>query len=622
MTVAAWTIESPRDSHSCRARWLAISVGVMLHGWCVAIDWTQLAHINGEGVEKLAARMLRHRYPDAWQVNPSRGDGGIDVFRRTPTGLQVWQIKRFSTPLDSSQRKQVKQSWLRFCATYPAKGVAIHSYTLVTVWTPTEPALESWRTKIVAGAKFPVTWDGELFFDSLDADFPQVAERFLKPDFVESALLAKATLAGSSIESADGFTMLEAARRRDAALAKVRDLVSDHYRIDTAIITTGSNAVLPLGQLNPAGVEHRMTAMEGGRWQVESAVPRSAQALVDDPVTLDVQFRVEPGSVAEEQLNQWNAWGVPIEGVPATVRRTGGPFSTSGDSDGLLSFVSLPVGNQNPATIPDLVLCDPAGAHRVRFHIDEATQGRVGGGRRLVGTSRSGLLRLELRLASTVAPEGWTLELQNSAGLDPRRVRTELTALDALSTAGAAQDIDSQVNAHPGSGFELRLVLDDDEPDLAVQETFAVGTQLAAPPVAKWLLEIAEALVVLDSFSSERLAMPDVREVTEDQLSDLIWHAGIYGGNPETTTWEKVTFTIADGPALAAAWRANSEGYLVETTCPQLELGSEVITIDQPYARTLRMPPLPPTLADAEPGSDVTFYPGADNTMAIGLVVD
>ena len=142
-------------------------VGAMLHGVLVAIDWAHLAHVNGEGVEKLAALLLRHQYPDAWQINPSQGDGGIDVYRRTPNGLQVWQIKRFSTPLLGGQRKQVRQSWSRFYSAHPAQGTPIHSYTLVTVWTPTEPAREWWNSKVVSGAAFPVFWDGDLFFNSL-----------------------------------------------------------------------------------------------------------------------------------------------------------------------------------------------------------------------------------------------------------------------------------------------------------------------------------------------------------------------------------------------------------------------------------------------------------------------
>lgn len=605
----------------------------MLHGVLVAIDWAHLAHVNGEGVEKLAALLLRHQYPDAWQINPSQGDGGIDVYRRTPRGLQVWQIKRFSTPLIGGQRKQVKQSWSTFFNAHPAQGTPIHSYTLVTVWTPTEPAREWWNSKVVSGATFPVFWDGDLFFNSLDSQFPHVTERFLKPDFLESSLMAKSVLAASPIEGTDGLTILDAARRRDLALASVREMVSDHYRIDTAIITTGSKTKLPLDQLNPAGVQHRVTAMEGGRWHIESAVPRGRQSLEDDPITLDVQFRVESGSAEAEMLDQWDMWGAPLENVPAVVRHSGGPFSNPGGNEGLISFVHVRETVDVPGRMPDIVLCDPAGAHRVRFNIEERTQGRVGGGRRLVAVSRSGLLRLELRLGSTEAPDGWTLGLNDAAGLDPRRVRSELAALDRLSvpipetvdpahraSAGGTPGTSAQADAE--FKFEVRLVLDDDDPELSVQELLATATQLSAPPIATWLLQIAEALTVLDPFSSETFAMPDIGKVTADQLNDLIWHAGIYAGESETITWEKVTFTVADGPSLATAWQANADGYLVETTCPQLALGEEVLTLDWPYARTVRMPPLPLGLAEAAPGAEIAFYPGADNSMTIGLVAE
>lgn len=605
----------------------------MLHGVLVAIDWAHLAHVNGEGVEKLAALLLRHQYPDAWQINPSQGDGGIDVYRRTPDGLQVWQIKRFSTPLLGGQRKQVKQSWSRFYSTHPAQGTPIHSYTLVTVWTPTEPAREWWTAKVVSGADFPVFWDGDLFFSSLDSKFPQVTERFLKPDFLESSLLAKSVIAASPFEGTEGLTLLDAAQRRELALASIREMVSDHYRIDTAIITTGSRTNLPLDQLNPAGVQHRITPLKGGRWHVESAVPRTSQSTADDPITLNVQFRVGSGSPEAEQVDHWNMWGSPLDNVPAVVRHSGGPFSNPGGNEGLISLVHVRDTVDTPGRMPDIVLCDTAGAHRVRFNIEERTQGRVGGGRRIVAVSRSGLLRLELRLGSTVAPDGWTLGLNDAAGLDPRRVRSELAALDRLSvptsdtaelTGATSPDGSLSTIAQSGTGFEfeIRLVLDDDDPELSAQELLATATHLSAPPIATWLLQIAEALTVLDPFSSEALAMPDITKVTEDQLNDLIWHAGIYAGESETITWDKVTFTVADGPSLADAWQANADGYLVETICPQLGLGEEVLAIDWPFARTVRMPPLPPGLAEAAPGAEIAFYPGADNSMTIGLVAE
>ena len=124
-----------------------------------------------------------------------------------------------------------------------------------------------------------------------------------------------------------------------------------------------------------------MTAMEGGRWHVESAVPRGPQSVEDDPITLDVQFRVESGSPEAEKLDHWNTWGAPLDNVPAVVRHSGGPFSDQGGNEGLISFVHVPDTVGIPGRMPDIVLCDAAGAHRVRFSIEERTEGRVGGGR-------------------------------------------------------------------------------------------------------------------------------------------------------------------------------------------------------------------------------------------------
>ncbi len=111
-------------------------------GGVSAIDWAYLGSNGGEGIEDFTAACLRQRYPDALQTRPAQGDGGIDVYRDTPQGLVVWQIKKFTTPLTNSQKQQVKKSWKRFWETHVAPGKkTIALYHLATPWTPTNAAL-------------------------------------------------------------------------------------------------------------------------------------------------------------------------------------------------------------------------------------------------------------------------------------------------------------------------------------------------------------------------------------------------------------------------------------------------------------------------------------------------
>lgn len=112
----------------------------------MAIDGAYLAHVHGEGIERLAALLIRRRHPTAGRVNPAQGDGGIDVLLESPDGLVV-QVKRFSTPLTSGQKQQGKSFLAAILGDPPCQRTPVAFYTLVTFWTPTESALKWLRDR-------------------------------------------------------------------------------------------------------------------------------------------------------------------------------------------------------------------------------------------------------------------------------------------------------------------------------------------------------------------------------------------------------------------------------------------------------------------------------------------
>jgi len=137
-------------------------------------------------------------------------------------------------------------------------------------------------------------------------------------DMVENMVASKAMLAAPPVEKADAFSMSEAALAREMAVAKIRDIVSDTYPLDTAIISTGSAYTPPITALNPYAAGHHITAIEDGRWHVESLVPKYAQATEDDPITIGLRFGAETGTRQAEQLELRNAWGCRSATCPPT----------------------------------------------------------------------------------------------------------------------------------------------------------------------------------------------------------------------------------------------------------------------------------------------------------------
>jgi predicted AAA+ superfamily ATPase len=86
------------------------------------VEWTRQ---SGEDVEAVVAMLLCSRYPNAVRVRPSQGDGGIDVFVPGPAGFgaerAVYQVKKFSENLTSSQKRKIKRSYQRVVDDLPAE---------------------------------------------------------------------------------------------------------------------------------------------------------------------------------------------------------------------------------------------------------------------------------------------------------------------------------------------------------------------------------------------------------------------------------------------------------------------------------------------------------------------
>lgn len=142
-------------------------------------DWPLIQQRSGDSIESLVATLLRREYTDARQVNPSQGDGGIDILRSTPDGLEIWQVKGFTTAMTDSQFRQVKKSWDRFVEEHVTPGKhRIVRYHLVTPWTPTEERIVLFD-ELTADASFPCQWDSDAFIAGLADRCPETMQRFV-----------------------------------------------------------------------------------------------------------------------------------------------------------------------------------------------------------------------------------------------------------------------------------------------------------------------------------------------------------------------------------------------------------------------------------------------------------
>ena len=281
-------------------------------------DWPMIQQRSGASIESLVATLLRLEFENARQINPSQGDGGIDIIRPTPDGEEVWQVKGFSTALTNSQFRQVESSWYRFVEKNVIPGERrFIRYHLVTPWTPTEERIERF-SQLTANAPFPCQWDGEAFLAGLADRHQATMHRFsFGEGALEQFISQKAMLASSPIEHADSRTMMEAIEDRQEAIDDLRETLSDNYFIERGTRSAASGEPFPLPAKGDPAVFHRMTRLEGSRWKYESLVPRSPDAAQDEPIRLLGEFSAEPGSPEQEAFQAWSDWGIPLKNVPA-----------------------------------------------------------------------------------------------------------------------------------------------------------------------------------------------------------------------------------------------------------------------------------------------------------------
>ncbi|MEV4139868.1 hypothetical protein AB0J72_47880 [Dactylosporangium sp. NPDC049742] len=564
-----------------------------------AIDWAVLGSVGGDGVESFAAACLRQRYPDAIQTRPAQGDGGIDVYRETAEGLVVWQIKKFTTPLDASQKRQIIRSWKRFWDTHVVTGATIARYHLATPWTPTDPMQAWFKTKVVAGAGFPCQWDGAAFFDALSADYPATYDRFFKgPDMLNNLVLAKAVLAGSPIESGEPATMLAAARCREDAVRTIRDLASDTYYVNSGTVSTRDGS-FPLPGPNDAGVAFRYESLGDNRFRVESVVPKTAQSLELDPIQLELRLQQDADARDMQSMQDWQAWGIPFTDVRLQVQRLGGPLGGGEPSDELVSFVLSPAGGDYPNVELRTVSADGSFKDRVVLRPTEVTHGVAGDGLRIVAASPSAVFGLEARMGSSVQPDRTQITFLCAAEAEPALVQHDLAVLAAI---GAAETFEFAIENGPA---------------------LAAGCGLPDAPIARMLMRVAAGLAELQHSSTASFAMPDIAEVTHAQLEQLERLVDIYRGNAVTTTWSRLVLTITEDGGFDPT-PIELGHFLCVVERPTFWPGSREYQVTKRLARTYTHTCLAagvdPALLRA--GDEVELVPGTGAQLVVAMIVD
>ncbi|KAA0960802.1 hypothetical protein FQ142_07925 [Microbacterium sp. ANT_H45B] len=573
-------------------------------------DWSFMSHRSGESIESLVATLLRLEYSDARQVNPSQGDGGIDIIRETPDGVIVWQVKGFTTALSSSQFRQVKSSWVRFNEEHVgAERPPVLEYHLVTPWTPTEERLGEFRD-MVGEAGFNCVWDGDAYLSGLGDRHPATMHRFTYGDgALEQFVNQKAMIASSPVERADSISMMSAIETRQDALNELRDQLDDNYRIEHGTLTvSGEGPPMPPGLSDPA-IFHRMEYLGDGRWKYQSVVPRSADATSVDPVSWDVTFLEEAGSEGAAAIQEWADWGTPFQNVRGRVRMIGGPLPDPADDiderESRLSFAEVKRADPPPLYLRCLTA---AGDTRFRFRLIPRirTTGAKTGWMKLVTETPEGIIRFDIRIKGE---EGMQVnaEIGQLHGKDPESVLAEARVLLQVAEGDVfSVEINQTAPLFKSHGTVLPTALE--------------GT----------VVPMADALSSLQSRTSAELRMPDMASITDSQFGLLLRYASIYGGTAHVWRWREISIyaptDVSEIPAFIEQIGELLGGKYIPVYVeePVFKLGEDSYKIDHPLVTTRHSVRLVEgqDLDAVQPGEQIRLGPGADEKVTTAMVVD
>jgi hypothetical protein len=270
--------------------------------------------------------LLFQERPTAWRRRPSQGDGGLDVGEPYPDGYHVYQIKGFTAPMTSSQRRQVRQSLQRILDD-PRLDRPVTGWSLVVPMDPTSED-EGWFRQLTAQAPFTCDWKGQLFWDSEAAKHAHVIDYYLRDGKARlegrvrdlQHLLAQP---GTPLRAADIGGKLE-------GLRAVINRDDPHYRYEFS-----TSATAPTVRQEPGLVMTRAVQLADGGWLSIDVFARYPQATEDAPIGGSMQIRIP------------------------TDTKQAGSGSLPADVQGFLDFrrgLELPEG-----TIQDLVVRAPAG---------------------------------------------------------------------------------------------------------------------------------------------------------------------------------------------------------------------------------------------------------------------
>jgi hypothetical protein len=547
-------------------------------------------------IEQIVAVLLGNKEPEAFRIRPSRGDGGLDVLVPTvrPGYFDVYQVKKFATNLEDSQKRQIVESLKRAVETHndPSSPFLIETWLLTLPLDPTREQ-HKWLLDEAADLNVPfkVKWKGLNFLEKLAADYPQVIDYYLHDgkDRLQDSIAILRDLAQLTVS--DSGAALEP-RDTTARLGNLRQALNrddPHFRYDFEV--TGTD---PLLLERPFLVASVVQDVPGGYVTFHVYV-RYHDATEDRqiPITFNIaQANLSPEGL--EDLDNMFRYGMPVSlpasaitdinvDMPAGLGIKGGsgnislgPARAVSDRPSRVVCAILPADTMEPLA-------------QLTFEMEAPTRGMFRG-MRVHGVDTTGVVALTILQAPLEA-----------------KVRTAVTfSVSVIDPMGkpVGQVLPGLRFLHQFSAPD-RLALGPEYGFLTVIDGLPLpDSPQIVPAIA---LEYAESLQAISQRSGKVIEFPDLSQETADGYTSIIGIGRVLRGQATPLTWSSITARIRPGSIAKGS-------FIDQPMATEQDLTVTISSIEHALGRFYTY------LISADIEGDMNAVPGPDGHIPVTIV--
>lgn len=526
------------------------------------IEWSAL---SGDEVETVVSMLIYNKHPRATRIRPSQGDFGIDVMvphaadgalatsaggAQDPVQMDVYQIKKFATNLESTQKTQIENSFRRVLIGLIRRGIALTDWYLVM---PLDPTLENldWftqmpddvidrmfadtnlaltdkeKTTITAWRKAPdriIKWEGLLYCESLASKYWFVADYYLHGgnerirDAVAevSKILQRDLTLPTNSRNGRSTSILEPNELRDHLQRLGRVLDGDpHFRYGFSI-----DPVTPQLLVEQGLVGATQEIFPDGSTLTFRIYARFSEATKERPIPIKLRFMFEPGSAEQQAFDDWRKYGKPVT-LPAHVDVDFPGGLGQRNTDGLVSISAAK---------------------------DTSFERRY----RIVDPDHTVLAEVKFSLVSSIGPDGtgaWfhghdpsgVLTIEGHADFTERTSKFDFTWGDATGLEAGAVSPAAYFVAN--LCYPNRLQVAEAYGAFQTYDTIPEGQEPLLPRI---LARYIRALAIMRDNTSVPFTIPDIDTVTPEEAAATLRTGTLLEGQTIVGTWEPVEIVGSD----------------------------------------------------------------------------